>query len=102
MSENIAFGVEPSKVNMKLFHECVKQAKIFDFINSLPKGYDTVVGERGIKLSGGQRQRIGIARALYKNTDILVFDEATSSLDDSTERSIIDTIYSLYIISFVV
>ena len=71
------------------------KAQISDFINNSLDGYDTIVGERGVKLSGGQRQRIGIARALYKDADILVFDEATSALDVSTEKLVMDSITSL-------
>jgi ABC-type transport system involved in Fe-S cluster assembly fused permease/ATPase subunit len=65
-----------------------KAAKIHDFIMSLPEGYDTTVGERGLKLSGGEKQRVGIARTLLKNPPILMLDEATSALDTQTERSI--------------
>jgi ATP-binding cassette subfamily B protein len=75
--------------------DAANQAQIADFIESIPKGYMAEVGERGIRLSGGQRQRIGIARALYKNADILVFDEATSALDSSTERSVMQAIENL-------
>ena len=71
------------------------QAQIADFIESLPKGYATTVGERGVRLSGGQRQRIGIARALYKQAPVLVFDEATSALDDATERALMETLDGL-------
>ena len=72
-----------------------KLANLDDFVNSLPDGFNTRVGERGIQLSGGQRQRIGIARALYNNADILVFDEATSALDGVTEKKVMSAIYNL-------
>jgi len=68
---------------------------IAEFIENEPMGYETVVGERGVRLSGGQRQRIGIARALYKKASVLVFDEATSALDDQTERAVIHSLTSL-------
>ena len=71
------------------------QAQIADFIEGSPEGYDTMVGERGVRLSGGQRQRIGIARALYKQTSLLIFDEATSALDNATEQSVMDAIAAL-------
>jgi len=71
------------------------QAQISDFIESSPEGYDTFVGERGIRLSGGQRQRIGIARALYKQATVLVFDEATSALDTNTEMAVMGAIEKL-------
>ena len=72
-----------------------KMAQINDMINELPKGYQTSVGERGVRLSGGQKQRIGIARALYKNVPILILDEATSSLDTKTEGEVMKSIDSL-------
>ena len=70
-------------------------AQATEFIERLPSGYDTVVGERGVKLSGGQRQRLGIARALYHNPDVLVFDEATSALDGMTEDAVMQAVQSL-------
>jgi ABC-type bacteriocin/lantibiotic exporter with double-glycine peptidase domain len=73
-----------------------KMASLSDFIeNELPKGYDTIIGENGIRLSGGQRQRVGIARALYLDRPVLVLDEATSALDPATEEEVINSIYEL-------
>ena len=83
--ENIAYGIPLEFININHAIECAKNARIHDFIESTIDGYKTVVGERGIKLSGGQIQRIGIARALYKDSKIIVFDEATSALDNETE-----------------
>lgn len=71
------------------------KAQIYEVIQELPSKFDAKIGERGIRLSGGQRQRIGIARALYKDASVIVFDEATSSLDEATEASVMDAIYSL-------
>lgn len=95
IKENIAFGVPRKEINMKLVQRVAKQALIGDTIESLPDKYETVVGEQGIRLSGGQRQRIGIARALYKKTDLIIFDEATNSLDNDTEESVMKEIEKL-------
>ncbi len=94
-AENIAFGVSPEKIDMPLVKRVAQQAQIADFIESRSEGYHQFVGELGIQLSGGQRQRIGIARALYKQANVLVFDEATSALDTATERSVIKAIEQL-------
>jgi ABC-type multidrug transport system fused ATPase/permease subunit len=95
MAENIAFGVPREAIDQQRVRHAARQAQIADLIESRPEGYDTVVGERGIRLSGGQRQRIGIARALYKQASVLVFDEATSALDNVTEQSVLDAIEGL-------
>jgi ATP-binding cassette subfamily C protein len=86
--ENVAFAIPEELINIEKVNKVLKSAHIFDFVQSLPQGLQTVVGERGTRLSGGQRQRIGIARALYSDPLILVLDEATSSLDAETEYSI--------------
>lgn len=95
IAENIAFGVPLNEINLTKVIECAKKACISEFIDSCPKNYETRVGERGVQLSGGQRQRIGIARALYKNGDVMVFDEATSALDSETEKMVMESIHSL-------
>ena len=95
LAENIAFGIHAEKIDMDRVREAARQAQIADFIESLPKGYRALVGERGIRLSGGQRQRIGVARALYKQAQVLVFDEATSALDHETEDAVMRSINSL-------
>ena len=93
---NIAFGVAPSKIDMRAVERAARIAELHDFVTGqLPKGYQTTVGERGVRLSGGQRQRIGIARALYHDPDVLVMDEATSSLDSLTEKALMDAIQNL-------
>jgi ABC-type multidrug transport system fused ATPase/permease subunit len=95
ITENIAFGIEPAAVDFEQVQQAAQLAKIAEFIESLPAGYETYVGERGIRLSGGQRQRIGIARALYKRASVIVFDEATSALDSATEREVMAAIEGL-------
>lgn len=92
IAENIAFGEKPDRIDLQRVRNAAKQAQIDHFIESTPQGYAGLVGERGIRLSGGQRQRIGIARALYKQANLLVLDEATSALDTNTEKDIIKAI----------
>jgi ATP-binding cassette subfamily B protein len=95
IEENIAFGVPKDKIDQARVREAAHQAQIADIIETWPKRYQTFVGERGIRLSGGQRQRIGIARALYKQADVIIFDEATSALDNDTEQAVMQAIESL-------
>jgi ABC-type multidrug transport system fused ATPase/permease subunit len=95
IAENIAFGVDAKDIDMERVQEAARVARVADFLVGLPHGYNTKVGERGTSLSGGQRQRIGIARALYRRADVLVFDEATSALDGKTEAEVMDAIAGL-------
>ena len=92
IAENIAFGVEPALIDYDRLRYSARKANILEYIESLPNGFDSFIGERGVRISGGQRQRIGIARALYKKSQIMIFDEATSALDNSTEISVMDSI----------
>lgn len=92
---NIAFGIQSDKIDNNKINKIIYEAQLDELVSSLPEGLDTHLGERGARLSGGQRQRIGIARALYRSTPILIFDEATSSLDNETENKILLTIKSL-------
>ena len=92
---NVAFGIAEGEVDEEAVRRALMQAQLWDFVNSLPDGLDTFVGDRGVRLSGGQRQRIGIARALYHNPEILVLDEATSALDNETENAVMEAIEEL-------
>jgi ATP-binding cassette subfamily B protein len=96
IADNIAFGVPPERIDHERVRAAARQAQIADAIESWTEGYATLVGERGVRLSGGQRQRIGIARALYKQADVIVFDEATSALDNQTEASVMAAIEGLH------
>jgi ABC-type multidrug transport system fused ATPase/permease subunit len=96
VARNIAFGIPDAQIDLRAVERTARLANIHEFItHELPRGYDTVVGERGIRLSGGQRQRIGIARALYHDPTVLVFDEATSALDTGTEAAVMEAIQHL-------
>ena len=91
--ENIAFGLSKNDIDISKVHRAIELSHLSKVIAELPKGVETMVGERGVQLSGGQRQRIGIARALYHDPEILIFDEATSALDGTTEKTIMDAIH---------
>jgi ABC-type multidrug transport system fused ATPase/permease subunit len=95
IEENIAFGVPKDKIDLERVKQAARRAQLANIIETWPKQYQTVVGERGIRLSGGQRQRIGIARALYKQADVMIFDEATSALDNETEKAVMEAIEGL-------
>ncbi|MBK9239163.1 MAG: ABC transporter ATP-binding protein [Acidobacteria bacterium] len=95
VSQNIAFGLRADEIDEAAVKEAAALAQVDTFIQSLPDGYATIVGERGVRLSGGERQRIGIARALYRKPSVLVFDEATSALDGLTEEAVMDAIRHL-------
>lgn len=96
VAANIAFGVPTEKWDRAAIERAARMAELHDFVMSeLPKGYDSEVGERGVRLSGGQRQRIGIARALYHDPDVLILDEATSALDNLTERAVMEAVHNL-------
>lgn len=92
---NIAFGVIDQEININNIYKALEAAQLSTFIDELKLGINTRVGERGIQLSGGQKQRLGIARALYRNPSILIFDEATASLDHETEKQVMSSIYNL-------
>lgn len=94
--KNIAFGIEESEIDENSVKDALEKAELLDFVQSLPNGIHTKVGDRGVRLSGGQRQRIGIARALYHDPEILILDEATSALDNETEKSVMEAIDSLH------
>ena len=99
IAENIAFGVPIHEIDYSRVEDAAKQAQISGFIESSAEGYSSYVGERGIRLSGGQRQRIGIARALYKQANVVVLDEATSALDNDTEEAVMSSVEGLVAIN---
>lgn len=95
IKNNIGFSLMNENINMDNIREACKGAEIYDFIESLPDKYETIIGENGIRLSGGQRQRIGLARALFKKSKVLILDESTNSLDTETEKNILDRLLFL-------
>jgi ABC-type multidrug transport system fused ATPase/permease subunit len=95
IARNIALGLPDGELDRARVEQAARIARLHEFVAGLPKGYDTMVGDRGIRLSGGQRQRIGIARALYDDPDLLVLDEATSALDNVTENAVFEALQAL-------
>jgi ABC-type multidrug transport system fused ATPase/permease subunit len=95
IKKNIAFGLREEDIDDNLIKQAVEKAGLSEFLNELANGLETIVGEKGIMLSGGQQQRIGIARALYRDPEILILDEATSSLDQATEKKIMKSVQFL-------
>ena len=93
IAENVAFGIPKDDINLNQVELTLELSNLMPLIKSLEDGIHTKVGERGVQLSGGQRQRIGIARALYHKAEVLVFDEATSSLDGITEKMVMEAIH---------
>ncbi len=93
--QNVAFGIPRRDVDRERVREACRLAQLDEFVDTLPDGYDTMIGEWGTRLSGGQRQRVGLARALYKSASVLVLDEATSALDDATEASVVEALEDL-------
>jgi ABC-type multidrug transport system fused ATPase/permease subunit len=96
IQNNVAFGIEQNKIDEQKVWKALEQAQLKEFVESLPEGLNTFIGDRGVRLSGGQRQRIGIARAMYEDPPILVLDEATSSLDNETEKAVMDAVMGFH------
>ena len=94
--DNIAFGIDADKIDDNRIWEVLEEAQLKEFVEELPEGLETTIGDRGVRISGGQRQRLGIARALYHDPEILVFDEATSALDGDTEQAVMDAVNSFH------
>ena len=94
--DNIAFGIDADRIDDKRIWEVLEEAQLKSFVEELPEGLETTIGDRGVRISGGQRQRLGIARALYHNPEILVFDEATSALDGDTESAVMEAVNSFH------
>ncbi len=94
--DNIAFGIDADKIDDHRIWEVLEEAQLKSFVEELPEGLETTIGDRGVRISGGQRQRLGIARALYHNPEILVFDEATSALDGDTEAAVMEAVNSFH------
>ncbi len=92
---NIAFGIPEKEIDDERVKNAMKEAMLYDYVESLPEKDRTMVGERGVQMSGGQRQRLSIARALYTNPSVIIFDEATSALDETTEKEIMESIDNL-------
>ena len=95
--DNIAFGIDADKIDDHRIWEVLEEAQLKSFVEELPEGLETTIGDRGVRISGGQRQRLGIARALYHNPEILVFDEATSALDGDTEAAVMEAVNSFHV-----
>ena len=102
LRKNIAFGLPDDEIDDNTIDEVLKATQLFNFVQQLPNGLDTFVGERGVRLSGGQRQRIGIARALYCRPSVLVLDEATNSLDGVTEARVMESVFALKDITLII